>query len=369
MPNPRAGETRDDWIDRCMGDAEAVADFPDNSQRYAVCISKWEGKADGYKPTDAMKKEAQRGLDWRAEHGRGGTDVGVARARDIVNGKSLSRDTIGRMASFFARHEVDKDAEGFSPGEDGYPSAGRIAWALWGGDPGKTWADNIMASEKAASGMIEHKDLSLQVKSLDEDGTFEGYASVFGVIDEGLDSVEGGAFAKSLGKRRPKMLWQHEMDEVIGVWDEVREDDTGLYVKGRLAMDVQKGREAYSLMKMGAIDSMSIGYRTVEAEMDGRIRKLMEVELYEVSLVTFPMLPAAKVTGVKSIGTEREYERFLRDAGFSRKEATALALHGFKGLKGQRDAGEGESEALARFTEQLGKLMEHLNDRGNQAGG
>jgi HK97 family phage major capsid protein len=96
-----------------------------------------------------MKEEAQRGLDWRSEFGRGGTEVGIARARDIVNGRDLSEETIGRMVSYFARHEVDKEAEGFRPGEDGYPSNGRIAWALWGGDPGKTWAENEWSKIKA----------------------------------------------------------------------------------------------------------------------------------------------------------------------------------------------------------------------------
>ena len=95
-------------------------------------------------PTEAMAEEAQRGLDWRQEFGRGGTEVGVARARDISNRKNLSPETVRRMVSYFARHEVDKQGEGFSPGEDGYPSAGRIAWALWGGDAGKTWADSIV---------------------------------------------------------------------------------------------------------------------------------------------------------------------------------------------------------------------------------
>jgi HK97 family phage major capsid protein len=92
-------------------------------------------------PTDAMVAEAERGLAWRKEFGRGGTEIGVARARDIKNKVDLSPSTIRRMTSFFARHEVDKQAEGFSPGEDGYPSNGRIAWALWGGDPGKSWAE------------------------------------------------------------------------------------------------------------------------------------------------------------------------------------------------------------------------------------
>ena len=93
------------------------------------------------KPTESMAEEAQHGLDWRSEFGRGGTEVGIARARDIANRANLSPDTIGRMVSFFARHEVDKKGEGFSPGEPGYPSNGRIAWALWGGDAGKSWAE------------------------------------------------------------------------------------------------------------------------------------------------------------------------------------------------------------------------------------
>jgi len=94
-------------------------------------------------PTDGMVEEAERGLAWREEYGRGGTEVGVARARDISNRRELSFDTVKRMVSYFARHEVDKQGEGWSPGEDGYPSAGRIAWALWAGDPGRSWAINI----------------------------------------------------------------------------------------------------------------------------------------------------------------------------------------------------------------------------------
>lgn len=100
-------------------------------------------------PNEAMKEEAQRGLDWRDEFGRGGTEVGIARARDIVNGRDLSDETIGRMVSYFARHEVDKEAEGFRPGEDGYPSNGRIAWALWGGDAGQVWANKEYAKIQA----------------------------------------------------------------------------------------------------------------------------------------------------------------------------------------------------------------------------
>ncbi len=108
-----------------------------------------------YKPNDGMVTEARRGLEWRREFGRGGTEVGIARARDIVNGRNLSEDTVKRMYSFFARHEVDKQAEGFRPGEDGYPSNGRIAWALWGGDSGFSWSENLVEQ-------MEKEDRSMQ---------------------------------------------------------------------------------------------------------------------------------------------------------------------------------------------------------------
>ncbi len=103
-------------------------------------MAMYKGEELDTKPTEAMAKEAQRGLDWRAEFGRGGTEVGVARARQLVNRQEVSPDTVRRMHSYFSRHEVDKEGEGFSPGGEGYPSAGRIAWALWGGDPGQSWA-------------------------------------------------------------------------------------------------------------------------------------------------------------------------------------------------------------------------------------
>jgi len=110
-------------------------------------MATYKGEDIDLKPTATMAEEAQRGLDWRKEHGRGGTAVGVARARQLVNREELSPRTVRRMVSFFARHEVDEEAEGFRPGEDGYPSAGRIAHALWGGDAAKAWAnekDRIM---------------------------------------------------------------------------------------------------------------------------------------------------------------------------------------------------------------------------------
>ena len=106
--------------------------------------------ADENKPTQGMISEAIKGLEWRRKFKRGGTSIGVARARDISNGKNLSDDTVKRMHSFFSRHEVDKQGKGFTPDEDGFPSNGRIAWALWGGDAGQTWAAKKIAQMNRA---------------------------------------------------------------------------------------------------------------------------------------------------------------------------------------------------------------------------
>ena len=129
----------------------------------------------------------------------------------------------------------------------------------------------------------------------------EGYASLFGVKDQGGDVVQAGAYRTSLArlaakKAKVKMLWQHDPAQPIGVWDEVREDATGLWVKGRILTEVERGREAAALLAAGAIDGLSIGYRTLKSERDGKGRRLLsELELWEVSLVTFPMLPEARV--------------------------------------------------------------------------
>jgi HK97 family phage prohead protease len=129
----------------------------------------------------------------------------------------------------------------------------------------------------------------------------EGYASFFGIVDQGGDVVTTGAYAKSLARlktqgRAVKMLWQHDPAQPIGVWDEIVEDGRGLRVRGRILPEVEKGREAAALIAAGAIDGLSIGYRTIVAEKDAKGQRLLrEVELWEVSLVTFPMLPEARV--------------------------------------------------------------------------
>jgi HK97 family phage prohead protease len=134
----------------------------------------------------------------------------------------------------------------------------------------------------------------------------EGYASLFGTCDQGGDVVQQGAYARSLSGlaaagRSVKMLWQHDPAQPIGVWDELREDGRGLWVKGRILDAVEKGREAVALIGAGAIDGLSIGYRTVKAGKNDKGQRLLnEVELWEVSLVTFPMLPQARVGATKA---------------------------------------------------------------------
>lgn len=137
--------------------------------------------------------------------------------------------------------------------------------------------------------------------SVTEGAVIEGYASLFGQVDQGGDVVLKGAYAASLrtleqSGQRVKMLWQHDPAQPIGVWNEVREDARGLWVKGWLLDSTQKGREAAALIEAGAIDGLSIGYRTTRAgKTDKGQRLLTELELWEVSLVTFPMLPSARV--------------------------------------------------------------------------
>jgi hypothetical protein len=145
---------------------------------------------------------------------------------------------------------------------------------------------------------------SWELKSCDSEGTFCGYASVFDTVDRHRDQVKRGAFEKSLSEWKakgqwPKMLWQHDARSPIGVWLELREDPCGLWVKGRLLLDLVQGREAYTLLKEGIVDGLSIGYHVVESSWQDGCRVLEEVDLQEISLVTFSANMLARVTSVK----------------------------------------------------------------------
>lgn len=207
---------------------------------------------------------------------------------------------------------------------------------------------------------MEKKATPLQIKA-DSEGRIEGYASRFGELDRGGDIVVKGAYAGSLSSgRKPKMLWQHDPSQPIGVWDEVKEDDTGLFVRGRILETVEKGREAKSLIEAGAIDGMSIGYRTIKEDRatDGA-RLLKELDLWEVSMVTFPMLESAKIDAIKAAEmSRREMEALLtQDAGLSRSVARSLMDGGLGAVKAMQDAGDdrGLADALRSLVETGGR--------------
>ena len=187
---------------------------------------------------------------------------------------------------------------------------------------------------KDAGGGREVRSFALQIKATGDDGTVEGYGSVFGVRDNYDDVIAKGAFVKSLKDHKaagtmPAMLWQHDADKPIGVWTEMVEDEKGLRIKGQLAMETVKGKEAHALLKMGALNGLSIGFMSKEWAYDREteVRTLTAIDLWEVSLVTFPANEKARVTNVKSadeMATPKDAEKALRDAGFSKSDATAF---------------------------------------------
>ncbi len=140
-------------------------------------------------------------------------------------------------------------------------------------------------------------------------GVFEGYASLFGIADMARDVVMVGAFQKSLATQDVssiKLLWQHDPAQPVGVWSRVSEDKRGLYCQGQLNLDVQRGRELYALMRQGAVDGLSIGFKTLRARKDALgQRQLLAIDLWEISLVTFPLLPDARVSAVKTLPSVR----------------------------------------------------------------
>ena len=154
---------------------------------------------------------------------------------------------------------------------------------------------------------LAHVSAPALITSLDRD-QFEGYASLFGVADGAGDVVAPGAFAQSLrrdGVSRVRMLYQHFAHEPIGVWEELREDKRGLYVKGRIVTSIERGREVLALLNEGALNGLSIGFRTRRARRDAAtgLRTLLDIELWEVSVVTFPLLQGSQIT---AIGTKKD---------------------------------------------------------------
>ena len=268
---PNATESRPQFMSRCMGDDKMRSEFPENTQRFAVCSNQFAGKDD---------------------------------SMDIDEKFELDEDYNG---SFYIPCDI------------------------------KAYHDDDDDDDKKPY------------------GKFEGYGSIFGNKDLGNDVVMEGAFSKSLRSRRAKgvkLLWQHKQDMPIGVFESIKEDGDGLRVKGSLALGTQQGREAYELLKMGALDGLSIGYKA-DPKKQGyderrRRRMLKEVDLMEISLVTFPMNPKARVSAVKGLdgkdaitGTIRDWEDHLREVcGLSRSLSKVCAKALVDTISKQRDAGD-----------------------------
>jgi HK97 family phage prohead protease len=200
---------------------------------------------------------------------------------------------------------------------------------------------------------LEHK--SFEIKLLQEQNniaSFEGYASTFGNIDSCGDEVMPGAFTKSLSDSQGiiKLLYQHDCCDVIGI-ARCQEDNLGLKVNGEINLDTQRGREVLSLLKQVALDSMSIGYITKDCQFVDQARKLIELDLKEISIVTFPANEQAVITAIKSkqeIKNIKDFEKFLRESGYSRTEACLIASKGYKALESQSES-EGQSKAETNF--------------------
>ena len=288
IPKPNSNESRQNFITRCMGDDTMASEYTDSEQRLAVCTSEYDSNKEDSIQNDEKHIRAVEETDdsYIIEFGKSKPDS--EETEDDMDSKEVEKESIEIKSSIKAYHDDEED---------------------------KNY------------------------------GTFEGYGSVFGNKDLGNDVIEAGAFAKSLKRRKPqnvKLLYQHKSDMPIGVFDEIKEDEHGLVVKGRLALKTQAGAEAYELLKMGALDGLSIGFRVNPKEVSydkrGNKRIIKEVDLMEVSLVTFPMNPQATVRSVK--GEEisiREWENGMRDAfSLSRSEAK-MAAKAVTDAFGQRD--------------------------------
>jgi len=214
-----------------------------------------------------------------------------------------------------------------------------------------------------------------EIKAVGEDGTFSGYGSVFGNVDAYGDVIEAGAFKASLGAwadkgKLPAMLWQHDSRKPIGVWTSMVEDAKGLYVEGELALKARDGADAYELLKIKAVSGLSIGFNIPRggAEWDPKTEtyRIKQVDLWEVSPVTFPANESAQVEAVKAAleGGPAEVEEILRDAGFSRSQAKKLMAGGWKAL-GLRDADGEEAEQIKQLIQALDAQKKSLTLSGS----
>jgi HK97 family phage major capsid protein len=331
-----------------------------------MMMPKYKGKEINTRPTDGMVSEAEKGLEWRKEYGRGGTEVGVARARDIKNRKELSFDTVKRMYSFFSRHEVDKKAEGFSPGEKGYPSAGRIAWALWGGDAGFSWSRKIAGmldddrneeavnmdneveveatvesvdevrteevveetveetaetvaeevaeevveeTDRSASLEVQHRAMEMDMSPIDEESRTVKIALsseepvARSFGNEVLDHGKESIDLSFLASGRAPLLLDHDPEKQIGVIKSVQLDENAR----RLRAEVRFGkgelaREAFSDVVDGIRANISVGYSIGKMERDVDDKETYRAKSWKPVEASLVSIPADMTVGVGRSG-------------------------------------------------------------------
>ena len=207
---------------------------------------------------------------------------------------------------------------------------------------------------------MNRKSFNLEIKAVQEDGFFSGYGAVFGNVDWYNDVILPGAFTASLAKWRaknkmPPVLWNHNDSEPIGVYTNIYEDEKGLYVEGKLLIDdVPRAKSTHALLKAGAIDGLSIGYSTKKANQQGNgVRELVEVELGEISIVTTPANEKSTVISVKSkleegeLPSLPEFEKFLRESGFSKSQSVAIASKGLRPLLSESEEEIKEAKSIS----------------------
>jgi phage prohead protease, HK97 family len=220
---------------------------------------------------------------------------------------------------------------------------------------------------KDGAGGREVRSYALQIKATGDDGTVEGYGSVFGERDSYDDVIAPGAFKGSLAAHKtagtmPAMLWQHDGDKPIGIWTEMVEDSKGLRIKGQLALETILGKEAHALLKLGALNGLSIGFVSKQwtYDRDTEVRTLTELDLWEVSLVTFPANGKARVTNVKAaddLAAPKDAERVLRDAGFTKSDATAFVSRVMRMGEARSESADSTAAAMRAANRFLASLQ------------
>lgn len=314
-----------------------------NAQLVALNIAEAEGRAYeslDFKPPQGVREAAAQGLEWRREYGRGGTAIGIARARDLAGGRNISPETARRMKAYFDRHEVDKEGQGWSPGEPGYPSSGRIAWYLWGSDAGRSWANKLVRQmnaedEDRSESMDNLERRFLEVADADEltveprangQTSIVGYAAVYNRLSLDLggfrEEILPGAFDKILNRQRGKAdvvaLFNHDNNIVLGRTSsgtlELSSDAKGLRYVVTPPMSRQDVVELISRRDVfGSSFAFTLDRKTGESfrqTEDGKtIRQVREVSgLYDVGPVLTPAYPASS-----SAVAMRSYKAWLAE--------------------------------------------------------